>query len=97
MQYGPRKPGSIRSFDASVLTALVSAVETTGYTPLLRYMKSVGLFDPSMTEAQMLAEAMRVLDDLEGEDEDDDADLEADDDTDPDKPDNEDDDDEKPA
>jgi HK97 family phage portal protein len=70
LQYGPRKAGSIQSFDASVLTALVNAVETTGYTPLLRFMKSVGLFDPSMTEEQVFAEALRVLDDLEGEEDD---------------------------
>ncbi|OAN76747.1 phage portal protein [Sulfitobacter sp. EhC04] len=89
LQYGPRKAGSIQSFDASVLTALVNAVETTGYTPLLRYMKSVGLFDPSMTEKQVLEEAMRVLDDLD----DDDVDPDDDDDDDTD-PENEDDDDE---
>ena len=58
LQYGPRKPEAIKKVEPSVITALLAAVQTVGLTPLARYMKSVGLFDPSMTEEQILQAAM---------------------------------------
>jgi hypothetical protein len=63
LQYGPRDVNSLRTIDAPVLAALVASVPIAGMTPLLRYMKSVGLFDPTMTEAQVVAAALGMVED----------------------------------
>jgi HK97 family phage portal protein len=63
LQYGPRDVNSLRTINAPVLAALVTSVPIAGMTPLLRYMKSVGLFDPSMTEAQVVAAALGMVED----------------------------------
>jgi hypothetical protein len=60
LDYGEREPGAVGKVDASVLTALLGAVAQVGISPLIRYMKTVGLFDASMTEADILAEAMAL-------------------------------------
>lgn len=61
LQYGPRAAGTVRKVDASVLTALISTVQTVGLTPLVRYMKSCGLFDEGATEESILADAMALM------------------------------------
>lgn len=59
--YGERDETTLLKVDAGVLTALVGAVETAGPEPLMRYMQSVGLFDPSMSVEDMLAAATDYL------------------------------------
>jgi HK97 family phage portal protein len=50
LQYGPRKPDAVKKIDAPVLTALIAAAKQEGgVTPLFRYLKSVGLLEPSDT------------------------------------------------
>lgn len=73
LQYGPRDPASVLKVDAATLTSLANSVSITGMQPLVRYMKSVGLFDPAMTEEQVIAQALTLVDD---EPEADDLDLE---------------------
>ena len=65
--YGPRAQGSLRKVDASVISALLGVVLEVGVGPLVRYMQSVGLYDASMTEEQIIAEAERVRDAQEAE------------------------------
>lgn len=66
LQYGPRSKGSIGKVDASILRELREGIETIGPEPLMAYLKSVGLYDKTMTVEQMLsaADAMIVDDDL---------------------------------
>lgn len=61
--YGERDPNVVKAVDSSVLQALVSAAEVVGTTPLFRYMKSVGLLEPGMTEEQMLNAALSLIED----------------------------------
>ena len=61
LDYGPRGPEAVKKVDPSVLTALIGAVQTVGLQPLVRYMKSCGLFDPGMTEDSILAAAMALM------------------------------------
>lgn len=61
LQYGPRKVGSLRKIEPTVLKALADAVPDMGYEPLLRYMKSVGLADASMTEEDLIAAVAAAL------------------------------------
>lgn len=58
MQYGEDTETVVGKIDAVVLKALIEAIDTVGMAPLIRYMKSVGLFDPSKTEDQVLADAI---------------------------------------
>lgn len=69
LDYGPRKPGFVRKVDGSTITALLGAVQTVGLTPLVRYMKSVGLFDEGATEEEILAAAMTLAEDAQAEEE----------------------------
>lgn len=62
--YGARPAGTVQKVDASVVSALVTAMEHAGPEPLLRYLKSVGLYDATMTPEQM-AEAALGLDQTE--------------------------------
>lgn len=69
LQYGPRDPGSIKKVDAAVLTALINAVDIAGFDPLMRYMKSVGLIDPAMSDDDVLARALaHVSEEIDEED-----------------------------
>lgn len=68
LQYGPRAAGAVKKVDASVLTALLGSVAQVGLQPLVRYMKSCGLFDEGMTEEQIIAAATALVAD-ETEDE----------------------------
>jgi HK97 family phage portal protein len=77
LQYGPRNVNSLRTINAPVLAALIASVPIAGMTPLLRYMKSVGLFDPTMTEAQVVEAALGMVED-EPEPDDDLLDIEPD-------------------
>jgi HK97 family phage portal protein len=63
LQYGPRPATAVEKVDAAVLTALIQASETTGLTPLVRYMRSVGLVPPGATEESVAAEALRLIED----------------------------------
>jgi HK97 family phage portal protein len=61
LQYGPRPAEAVKKVDASVLTALVNTVKLTGPQPLLRYMRSVGLVEPGMSDEEILAQAMDLI------------------------------------
>lgn len=65
LQYGQRGAEMVRKVDASVLTALINAVETTGIQPLYRYMRSVGLIEAGTTEQQLLDAALSLIEDEE--------------------------------
>jgi len=67
LQYGPRPVNSVNKVDASVLTALINGVEKMGYTPLVRYAKSIGLYPMATTEAEILAAATAHLDSMYAE------------------------------
>lgn len=62
LQFPPRKPDSIGNVDAQILKVLVDGVSTVGHEPLIRYMRSVGLFDPTKTMEQMIADALNIVD-----------------------------------
>jgi HK97 family phage portal protein len=61
LDYGPREPGAVQKVDPSVLTALVGVIPTVGLQPLIRYMKSVALFDASMSEDAIVAAALALI------------------------------------
>lgn len=67
LQYGKRAAESIGKVDPTVLTALVNAVDIAGFEPLIRYMKSVGLYDQSMSNDAILAAATAHMDDASDE------------------------------
>lgn len=71
LQYGDRKDGALQKVEPQVITALLSAVETVGMDPLLRYMRAVGLLDPKMTDEQVLARALALVEDDDDEEDDD--------------------------
>lgn len=56
LDYGPRQASAVEKVDAAVLTALVNAVPDAGYEPLVRYLRSVGLYDPTKSQEQVLEE-----------------------------------------
>lgn len=57
MQFGPRPKKAIKKIEPQIITALLDGVEDYGMEPLIRYMRSVGLFDPDMSDEQILARA----------------------------------------
>lgn len=61
LQYGPRKPNTVKKIDSSVLTALVAAVDTVGILPLHRYLLSVSLIDEGTTEQDVLNAALDLI------------------------------------
>lgn len=63
LQYGPRPAGAVEKVDAAVLTALVNAVPDAGYEPLIRYLRSVGLYEPGMSEDDILARVRELAGD----------------------------------
>lgn len=69
LQYGPLEDNAVKKVDASVLSALVNSVTKVGPKPLTRYMQSVGLFHPEMTQEEIIAEAILYIntDDLDDE------------------------------
>lgn len=69
LDYGPRLPTAVKKVDATVLTALIGAAEFVGIVPLARYMRSVGLVEPKMTDEQILSSALSIV---SGDDENDD-------------------------
>lgn len=56
LQYGPRPVADVKKVDAGVVTALYNAVPDAGYEPLVRYLRSVGLYDPSKKLENIIAE-----------------------------------------
>lgn len=71
LQYGPRDANAVRKVDAAVLTALIKGIKATGIMPLARYMRSVGLVPADMTDEAILAMALELVEDEDGDDEDD--------------------------
>ena len=67
--YGERKPGTVEKVDAAVLNGLVQAMPSIGSEPVLRYLKSVGLYDPNTTIEQMVAAALDLEDEPDPDDE----------------------------
>lgn len=63
LQYEPRPKGSIGKVDATILRELREGMETIGPEPLLAYLKSVGLYDKTMTAEQMLSAADAMIED----------------------------------
>lgn len=63
LQYGPRTNEAVGQVDGAVLKALVDAIETTGFQPLIRYMRSVGLYEPGMSDEQIISAATAHLED----------------------------------
>lgn len=61
LDYGPREVGSVGKVDSGVIGALVAVIPTVGLTPLIRYMKSVMLFEPGMTEQAILDAALALI------------------------------------
>lgn len=70
--YGPRTDDMVKKVDATVLTALIAAVESVGIGPLARYMRSVRLVSPGTTDEQILNEALSLIEEGDEEDEDED-------------------------
>lgn len=70
--YGERDADAVKGVDASVLQALIGAAEVVGTNPLFRYMKSVGLVAPGMTEEQLLQTALSLIEDDPDDEEDED-------------------------
>lgn len=66
LQYGPRPSAAVVKADAGLITALVAAIPEAGRDPLVRYLKSVGLYDPTKTPEQI---ADDILDLFREEDE----------------------------
>lgn len=65
LQYGPREENAVRKIDSAVLKALVDTLDQIGFEPLVRYMKSVGLYDQSMTMEQVIAQATAHLEQVD--------------------------------
>jgi HK97 family phage portal protein len=63
LQYGPRAAGAVKKIEPTVLTALLNAVPKVGMGPLVRYMKNCGLFDPTKTEEEILADVAALITD----------------------------------
>lgn len=63
LQYGPRSPDSVRKVDASVLNALIQGYQADQamFTPLFRYMLSVGLVKPGSTIEDLMAAADQYM------------------------------------
>jgi len=57
LQFGPRPANAVEKIDAAVLKALIEAADVAGMTPLIRYMRSVSLYDPSWTDEQIIEAA----------------------------------------
>ena len=70
LQYGPRSPTAVKKIDPAVITGLLAAVETVGLDPLVKYMTSVGLFEPGTTADKVLDAANAYLEELGPSDED---------------------------
>jgi len=69
LQYEPLPDDAIRNIDPQIITALVSASEVGGIDPLIKYMRSVRLYDDAKTDAQILIDALALIED-EPEDDD---------------------------
>lgn len=65
LQYGPREKSAVKKVDATVLKALVDTVDQIGFEPLVRYMKSVGLYDAGMTTDEVIQAATAHMSDPE--------------------------------
>ncbi len=61
LDYGPRDPDAVGSVDGSTLSALVAAMPEVGIMPLARYMRSVQLVPPDMSDEEILAMAMDLI------------------------------------
>lgn len=64
LQYGPRDDDAVGKVDASVLTALISAVEKDPSlsVALFRYLRSVGLIEADETMETLVARAQSIAD-----------------------------------
>lgn len=71
LDYGPRNKNSVRTADGQLIKTLLDGADTFGMDPLVRYLKWVGLVDPSATEEQILAAAQRIMEDLDDDEDDD--------------------------
>lgn len=63
LQYDP-KPEMVKDPDASVIAALVNAVESAGLGPLTAYLRSVGLIDENATEEDLMAAATDFIEEM---------------------------------
>lgn len=63
LQYDP-KPEMVSDPDASVITALVNAVEIAGLGPLAAYLRSVGLIDENATEEDLMGAATAFVEEM---------------------------------
>jgi len=61
LDYGDRSADAVSRVDAGVLTALMAGVDSFGMTPLVRYMRSVGLVAPDATEAEISDAALAAI------------------------------------
>jgi HK97 family phage portal protein len=61
LQYEPWPNEIVGAVDAGVLAALIDGVDTLGFEPLARYMKSVGLYEPGMSIDRIIAAATAHL------------------------------------
>lgn len=71
LQYDDWPDDEVADVDGQILSALVDAANTVGLDPLVRYMKSVNLVDPSATDEEILRRAMDHLDAMRMEEPDD--------------------------
>ncbi|MBI1234754.1 MAG: phage portal protein [Alphaproteobacteria bacterium] len=68
LQFGKRPVNAVEKVDAAVLNALINAVADAGTLPLVRYLRSVGLYDASKTDEQLIAFAIAETARLTGAD-----------------------------
>lgn len=57
LQYGDRDENFVVKADAAIIAALTTSAGISGYEPLYRYLRSVGLLSPEMTLEQFAANA----------------------------------------
>jgi len=70
LDYEPHDKDTIHHVDTQLLAALISAVETVGLAPLVKYMRSVNLIDENKTDEQILSDALALIESDPDEDDD---------------------------